>query len=203
VTRLLAGVAVAVVAAAVAAAVATRGDSKPSTFDRFSNRGRIVFTAGLLPVDRAELAREQVAELRELADREGVRFYRGAGRGGSDCLATARTVDGRERFSTFGCPSRFPSPAMPLADLTAYTQGLDDVYPTAVEVAGFAADDVGAVGVRSLDGTVTWIPVEGNVYVDHPGIQVTELLVRDAQGNVVQRRPLGGRTLREEYGISD
>jgi hypothetical protein len=138
-----------------------------------------------------------------LADRDGVRFYRGGGRGGSDCLATARTVDGRERFSTFGCPSGFPSPAMPVADLTAYTQGLDDAYPIATEVAGFAADDVGAVGIRSVDGAVTWIAVEGNVYVGHPGIRAAELLVRDAQGNIVERTALGGRTLREEYGISD
>jgi hypothetical protein len=203
VTRTLAGIAVVLVAAGVAAALASRGDSKPKTLDEFSNRGRIVPTAGLLPIDRAELQRAQVLELRLLADRDGVRFFRGVARDGSDCLITARTVDGRERFSTFGCPSGFPSPAFPVADLTSYTQGLDDAYPVAMKVAGFAADDVGAVGVRSPDGSVRWIPVDGNVYVDHPATPAAELLVRDTQGNVVKRTPVGGRTLREEYGISD
>jgi hypothetical protein len=203
VTRTLATIAVVLVAAGVAAALATRGDSRPKTLDQFSNRGRIVPTAGLLPIDRAELQHAQVAELRLLADRDGVRFYRGVAPGGSDCLVTARTVDGRERFSTFGCPSGFPSPAFPVADLTSYTQGLDDAYPVAEQVAGFAADDVGAVGVRSPEGSVRWIPVEANIYVDHPGTPAAELLVRDTQGNVVKRTPLGGHTLREEYGISD
>jgi hypothetical protein len=203
VTRIVAAIAVVLVAAGVAAALATRGDSRPKTLDQFSNRGRIVPTAGLLPIDRAELQQARVAELRLLADREGVRFYRGVAPGGSDCLATARTVEGRERFSTFGCPSGFPSPAFPVADLTAYSQGVDDAYPVAEQVAGFAADDVGAVGVRSPEGSVRWIPVEANVYVDHPGTPAAELLVRDMQGNVVKRTPLGGHTLREEYGISD
>jgi hypothetical protein len=192
--RLFAGLGVLLAAAAVAAALATRGDSRPSTFDHFSNRGRVVPVAGLPAADRAELQRAGVMELRLLADRDGVRFYRAR-----DCLI----LGGRERFSSFGCPSGFPSPAFPVADLTIYTQGLDDAYPVATEVAGFAADDVGAVGVRSPDGSVRWIPVDGNVYVDHPGTPADELLVSDTQGNVVKRMPLGGHTLREEYGISD
>lgn len=177
-----------------AAALATRGDSRPSAFDHLSNRGRIVPLAGLAAIDRAELQRAGVTELHLLADRDGVRFYRAAG-----CLALGRG----DRFSSFGCPAGFPSATSPVADLTLYTQSLDDAYPVATEVAGFAADDVDAVGVRAPDGTVRWVPVEGNVYVAHPGMPATELVVRDIEGNVVKRTPLGGHTLREEYGISD
>ena len=192
--RRFVGLGVLLAAAAVAAVLATRGDSRPSTFDHFSNRGRVVPMAGLPAVDRAELERAGVTELRLLAHRDGVRFYRAG-----DCLI----LGGRERFSSFGCPSGFPSPAFPVADLTFYTQGIDDAYPVATEVAGFAADDVGAVGIRSPEGSVRWIPVDANVYLDHPRTPAAELLVRDTQGNVVKRTPLGGRTLREEYGISD
>jgi hypothetical protein len=201
--RVSVGVAVVVAATAVAAALATRGDSRPSAFDQLSNRGRLVATAGLLPIDRAELQNASVVELHVLADRGGLRFYRAATRDGDGCLVVARAVDGRERFGAFGCPSGFPSADSPVADLTVYTQSLDDAYPLATEVAGFAADGVGAVGVRSPSGEVQWVPVEGNVYVDHPtALRAAELLVRDREGRVLKSTPVGGRTLREEYGIT-
>ena len=201
--RLLTGIAIAALAVVAAAIVAARGDSRPSAFDQLTNQGRVVPTAVLLAIDRAELQNASVAELRQLADRDGVRFYRGVRRNGEGCLIVARAVDGRERFGGFGCPSGFPSADAPVADLTVYTQGLDDAYPLATEVAGFAADGVGAVGVRAPSGEVRWVAVEGNVYVAHPtGLRAAELLVRDQQGRVLQSTPVGGRTLREEYGAT-
>jgi hypothetical protein len=193
-----------VAAAAAAAALASRGDPRPPAFDQLTNQGRVVPMAGLLAIDRAELQTASVVELRLLADRGGVRFYRGVTRDGHGCLILARAVDARERFGAFGCPSGFPSADEPVADLTVYTQGLDDAYPLADEVAGFAADGVGAVGVRSPGGEVRWVPVEGNVYVEHPtSVRAAELLVRDRQGRVLKSTPVGGRTLREEYGVTD
>jgi hypothetical protein len=195
VTRRRALVLVAVVAA-VAAAFAARGDSRRSLHDGMSNRGRVVPLAGLAARDRADLDSAGVVELRLLADRGGVRFYRGVTAGGDSCVILARG----ERLGSLGCPAHFPSDDMPVADLTSYTQGLDEPYPTVSEVAGFAADGISAVGVRMPDGAVRWTPVADNVYVAHPAAtRAAALLVQDADGNVISTTPVGGRTLRESY----
>ena len=201
--RWLAVAAILAAAVAAAAVLAARGESRPSTFDRLTNQGRPVSLAGLLPMDRAELESASVVELRLLADRGGLRFYRAITRNGRNCVALAREVDGQERFGSFGCPTSFPSDDVPVADLTQYTQGLDDVYPAAAEIAGFAADGIDAVGVRAPDGKVRWVPVAGNVYFERPeGVQAAGLLFRDQHGRVVVTLPVGGRTPREEYGVT-
>ena len=188
------------VAAAVAAVLAARGDSRRSLYDGISNRGRVVPTAGLSAADRADLDGSGVVELRLLAERGGLRFLKGTTASGDSCVILARTVAGRDRFGTFGCPSRFPSEDMPVADLTSYTQGLDDAYPLVTEVAGFAADGIGAVGVRTPAGDVRWTPVTDNVYVAEPAAtRAAAVLVRDDAGRVIRTTPVGGRTLRESY----
>ena len=189
--------------AALAAAFAARSDSRRSLYDGLSNRGRPVLTAGLLPADRADLDSAGVVELRLLADRGGLRFYRGVTAQGDSCVILARAVQGHERFGSFGCPSRFPSDDMPVADLTSYTQALDDAYPTVDEVAGFAADSIRAVGIRTPDGDVSWTPVAENVYVGHPAsTRAAALLVQGLDGRVIRTTPVGGRTLREAYAAT-
>ncbi len=190
-------------AVAVAAVFASRGDSRRSLYDGLSNRGRAVSTTGLLPVDRIDLDSAGVAELRVLADRGGLRFYRGTTAQGDSCVVLGRAVEGRERFGAFGCPSRFPSDDMPVADLTTYTQGLDDAYPVVAEVAGFAADGIRAVGIRTPGGDVVWAPVAGNVYLGHPqGVRAAALVVQADDGSIVSTTPVGGRTLRESYATA-
>jgi hypothetical protein len=188
------------VAAAAAAVLAARGDSRRSLYDGISNRGRVVPTAGLAAADRVDLDGAGVVELRLLAERAGVRFLRGTTASGGSCVILSRAGAGRERFGVFGCPSRFPSEDMPVADLTSYTQGLDDAYPLVAQVAGFAADGIAAVGVRTPAGDVRWTPVTDNVYAAEPaGTRAAALLVRDDAGRVIGTTPVGGRTLRESY----
>ena len=92
---------------------------------------------------------------------------------------------------------------MPVADLTTYTQGLDDPYPIVAEVAGFAADGIRAVGVRTAGGDIVWAPVAGNVYLAHPqGVRAAALLVQADDGSIVSTTPVGGRTLRESYATA-
>jgi hypothetical protein len=190
-------------AALAAAVLAARGESRRSLFDGVSNRGRVVPTAGLAAADRTDLDGAGVTEVRLLAERGGVRFLRGTTASGGSCVILARRVEGRDRFGAFGCPSRFPSEDMPVADLTSYTQGLDDPYPAVTQVAGFAADGVAAVGIRTPDGDVRWTPVQDNVYVAQPvATRAAALLVRDDSGRVISTTPVGGRTLRESFATS-
>ena len=156
------------VAAVAAAVLAARGDSRRSLYDGFSNRGRLTPTSNLAAADRADLDGAGVVELRLLAERGGLKFLRGTTANGESCLILTRSVAGRERLGALGCPSRFPSDDMPVADLTSYVQGLDDAYPAVTQVAGFAADGIGAVGVRTPAGDVRWTPVTENVYEAEP-----------------------------------
>lgn len=188
-------------AALGAAVLAAQGESRRSLFDGISNRGRIVPSAGLVAADRTDLDGAGATEVRLLAERGGVRFLRATTASGGSCVILARA--GRDRFGTFGCPSGFPSEDMPVADLTSYTQGLDDPYPVVAQVAGFAADGVAAVGVRTPEGDVRWTAVQDNVYVAEPvATRAAALLVRDDSGRVISTTPVGGRTPREAYGTS-
>ncbi|MFN2471659.1 MAG: hypothetical protein ABR583_11875 [Gaiellaceae bacterium] len=198
--RLTAGAAALVSLGVAAAVIATAGGSGPPGFERLSNSGHPVDTAQFLPRDRAELELRSITEVRLVASREGVRFYRAAALEG-ECLITSLAVGGRQRFGEIACTSGFPSRENPVADLTPLKQGLDESYPRVVRLAGFAADAVAAVGLRSPSGKTRWVQVSDNVYVSPPlGMPAAALLYRGEDGEILRTVPLGGSTLREQYG---
>jgi hypothetical protein len=138
----------------------------------FANTGSSVETSNLRRASALDLTGARPGTLKLLASRAGVGFYAARTRSGGRCYFLGSPNRSDERELSGGClnteaSARFPSPAMPIVDMSAF---IYRPYASGEEVsrlAGVAADGVAKVEVLGDDcSAIGEAPVIGNVYVD-------------------------------------
>lgn len=167
-----------------------------------SNQGVRVDPDSMPAGERALLSENGYStDVRFLGRRGDTRFYIGTGASsGARCYLTGRAVEPAPHFGVLACTSDFPTDEQPILDYSAYSQGLNDPYPSIDRLAGFAADGIAEVGVRTAAGQTTWIPVVNNIYGAGSFGPVAGVLARDDEGTIVYRRIGRAMTLAEAYG---
>jgi hypothetical protein len=122
-----------------------------------------------------------------LAVAGGRNFYRFQQQSGNSCFGTGAS-DAAWPVGAIKCrvaAPYFPSPELPVLDLSDVAMQAGDVRPSYVRIEGFAADGVASIGAVDEDGTVTErVPVNGNVY-SAPAPPNTVRLVALSQDNTV------------------
>lgn len=168
----------------------------------FSNQGT--------PVPRADLSRISAAlgltgatpgSLVQLASRDGWAFYAGRTASGDVCYfeepAAQNPESGWKAIGGGTCKNAagkadFPSPALPVFNMSSY---FNNEYIE--RLAGVAADGVASVDVLALGDchVVATAPVIDNVYVADnlpTTIPEAQIVARDVNGNVVWHEAVGG-----------
>jgi hypothetical protein len=127
------------------------------------------------------------ANISLLAVVDGRNFYRFQQQAGSSCFGTGAS-DATWPVGAIKCriaAPYFPSPELPVLDLSDVGMQTGGVRPSYVRIEGFAADGVASIGAVEEDGTVTErIPVDGNVY-SAPAPANTVRLVALSEDNTV------------------
>lgn len=135
----------------------------------------------------ARLQQAGYANISVLAVANGRNFYRFEQQSGASCFGTGES-DATWPIGAIKCriaPPYFPSPELPVLDLSQIAMQQGDVRPTYVRIEGFAADGVASVGAVDEDGAVIdRIPVRGNVY-SAPAPPSTVRLVALSEDNTV------------------
>jgi hypothetical protein len=94
-------------------------------------------------------------------------FYRFDLRSGEACFGTGNSAADWP-IGTIMCrirPPYFPSPELPVLDLSMVGMDRGEATPTYLRIEGFAADGVARIGAVDAEGRViARIPVDGNVY---------------------------------------
>jgi hypothetical protein len=142
----------------------------------------------------AQVGFRQTASL--LATRGDMRFFHfeHSSPGQRDCFGTGRVGDPtlyRVIMCRFQEPF-FPSPAMPILDVSLVDISNANPTPHYLHVAGFAADGVAAIGVLNAAGDVVQtVPVQDNVYYTDSLASgtVAKLVALHAAGHVVGHWP--------------
>lgn len=192
--RLAAAVVVAV--ALAVPALAFSGDL--GSLFGFSNQGTPVPQADLSQVSAAlALTGATPGSVVRLASRDGWTFLAAKTPGGDVCYFDESAAQSQSNgipnvAGGGGCKNAagkgdFPSPALPVFNMSHYFGGRSDM--SIVTLAGVAADGVASVQVLALSDcrAVATAPVVDNVYVadNLPTVPEAQIVARDASGDVV------------------
>lgn len=130
----------------------------------------------LTPRERFMLSEfDMTGKVELITKRNGLAFYVIRQRNGRVCYSigvirsnlTPAQAEANTRFGGGGCidPRIFPSKALPVLDLSVYSQSLGDAEFRLVGLEGFAADPVARIGVIARDNRIVFsVRVENNVY---------------------------------------
>jgi hypothetical protein len=138
-------------------------------FNRVSNLGTAVSKREISLYERRLLRKSGAssAHVRLVGNLDGVRFYVTLSTTNHQpCYATGRGGP-PPRFGIIACPSSgrfsFPSSHAPIFDLSILRWRRAARYPYVLELSGFAADGVDAVGAVGTNGRTYWTRVVRNI----------------------------------------
>jgi hypothetical protein len=134
-----------------------------------------------------DLARVGAADLRQIAERDGTRYFVANRQGGGLCVSLSHEGD-RHLLVEWMCSTDFPSPKEPVLDKSVFGRGTIEA-PQITRLEGFAADGVASVGVLTQSGDLDGVTdVEDNVYQrvdDLPDGVARGIVALDAAGRRV------------------
>jgi hypothetical protein len=131
--------------------------------------------------------------LKVLGVRDGIAFYAARSATGRFCFGTGSAAGSARSFEQLACRDfgdrGFPSPRLPVADLSTFHGQVGDPNLYLLSLTGVAADGVAKVGFLDGNGERYTTPVVNNVYADRdpPQVPVSALIALDHDGREVWR----------------
>jgi hypothetical protein len=162
---------------------------------------RVSATGTMFPLPAGDIRTKRLVHggydptLELLATRAGRRYFRLTNRGQRDCYAIGRTGLSWPlgKMSCRAVAPPFPSPELPIADLSTFGASPRSPRLRLLHAGGIAADGVARIVVKDREGRgLVWLPVRGNVYdsgtMPLPRAAV-QLQAQDARGTTLAQVP--------------